>query len=196
MRYFNMLVAVAALATCSHPQNPERLASLDDQVTGSLRPTDRVFLKDDPAARVACHADAQCPTGALCHPQRNVCFTASPPPQMVKIEVTCPLVPLYFASDSTALPPEARDWIDHDAECLKVRGAHAVVLTGFSDEAGPADYNLALSRRRAETVRAALAGRGLSVDVTVKAMGEKEPLLQGSSAHDYAYNRRVELESR
>jgi hypothetical protein len=196
MRYFISVVVVAALTTCTHPQNPERRSSLDDQVTGALQPTDRVFLKDDPMARVACRADAQCPMGALCHPQRNVCFTAFPPPQMVKLDVTCPLVPLYFAFDSTVLVPEARDWIDRDAECLKVRRARTVVLTGFADEIGPADYNVDLSRRRAEVVRAALAGRGVTVDVSVKAMGEKEPLLKGENAHDYAYNRRVELESR
>ena len=86
-RMRNMVLAscVALLGlSCSHPQNPERKDPLTDQVTGSLQPTDRVFLKDDPARRIACVADAQCPQSALCHPEKRVCFTSYPEMQMTE----------------------------------------------------------------------------------------------------------------
>ena len=120
-----VLVSCVALVglSCSHPQNPERKDPLTDQVTGALQPTDRVFLKDDPASRVACSADAQCPAGALCYPGKRVCFTSYPEMELTKIEGSCPLVPLYFAYDSTDLVPEAQRWVDYDARCLKERGA-------------------------------------------------------------------------
>jgi outer membrane protein OmpA-like peptidoglycan-associated protein len=196
MRTFVALGVAFLGLSCSHPQNQERKDPLTDQVTGALQPTDRAFLKDDPATRVACKADDQCPQGAMCHPQRQVCFTSYPDMRMTKIEVTCPLVPLYFAVDSTALVPEAQKWVEHDAMCLKARGAKAVVLKGYADARGEEGYNEALSRRRAEAVKAALADKGLTVDVSVQGEGESDPVLMGSSEHDYAYNRRVELKSK
>ncbi|HEY2744077.1 MAG TPA: OmpA family protein [Polyangia bacterium] len=193
-----MLASCLALLglSCSHPQNPERKDALNDQVSGALQPTDRAFLKDDPATRVVCRADADCPQGAMCHPARQVCFTTYPEMEVTKIEVTCPLVPLYFAVDSTALVPEAQKWVDYDAGCLRQRGAARVELKGFSDARGDADYNADLSRRRAETVRDALSARGVTIDVAVRAEGATDPILHGTSEHDYAYNRRVELKSK
>jgi Cys-rich repeat protein len=191
-----LLSSLALLGvSCSHPQNPERKDPLAERVTGPLQPTDRVFLRNDPASRVACRADADCPTGALCHPGRKVCFTSYPEVELTKIEVSCPLVPLYFAVDSTDLVPEAQTWVDHDAACLKARGARRVVLTGYSDARGDEAYNEALSRRRAEAVKDAFARRGVGIDVEVKAAGATAPILHGHSEHDYAYNRRVELHS-
>ncbi|MCA1663108.1 MAG: OmpA family protein [Myxococcales bacterium] len=191
----SLLVSCAALLglSCSHPQNPERKDPLTDQVTGALQPTDRVFFKDDPATRVACRADAQCPQGALCHPERRVCFTSYPEMELTKIEGSCPLVPLYFAYDSTDLVPEAQRWVDYDARCLKERGARGVELEGYADARGDASYNAELSRRRAEVVKAALAQRALGIDVAIRGAGEST-LIRGKTEHDYAYNRRVELE--
>ena len=189
------LVAWVGLS-CSHPQNPERKDPLTDQVTGSLQPTDRVFLKDDPARRIACSADAQCPKGALCHPEKRLCFTSYPEMQMTKLVGECPLVPLYFAFDSTALVPEAERWVAYDADCLRERGAKAVVLEGHADVRGAPAYNQELSERRAQAVKDALAGRGVTVDVAVRGEGTSDPVLGGTTEHDYAYNRRVELKSK
>ena len=190
-----MGVALLGLS-CSHPQNPERKDPLADEVTGSLQPTARVFFADDPASRVRCDADAQCPKGALCSPERKVCFTSYPGPPVTKLVGECPLVPLYFAFDSTELVPEAQRWVDYDASCLKERGARSVVLQGNADARGSAAYNEDLSRRRAAAVKDALAQRGTTIDVVLRAEGENDPVLQGKSEHDYAYNRRVELHSR
>ena len=93
----------------------------------------------------------------MCHPERKVCFTTYPEMELTKIDVTCPLVPLYFAFDSTALVLVARQkWVDYDAGCLKQRGAHRVETEGFADARGDSAYNEDLSRRRAEAVRQAL----------------------------------------
>jgi len=192
-----MASCVALLGlSCSHPQNPERKDPLTDQVTGSLQPTDRAFLKDDPARRVACAADAQCPQGALCHPEKRICFTSYPGTRMTKLVGTCPLVPLYFAFDSTALVPEAERWVAYDADCLKEQGAKSVVLEGHADVRGDASYNQDLSERRAQAVKDALGERGVTVDVAVRGQGTSDPVLKGTTEHDYAYNRRVELKSK
>lgn len=188
---------VLLFAACSHPQNLERKDALNDQVSGAMQPTARVFLKDDPAARVSCRADGDCPRGALCHPQRNVCFTGAPEMEMTKLDANaCPLVPLYFEFDSTELVAPARAWVSHDARCLRDSGAERVVLTGFADVRGDPAYNVDLSRRRAEAVKAALKQRGVDVPVVVRGEGATRDVGGGTSEHDLAYNRRVELESK
>jgi outer membrane protein OmpA-like peptidoglycan-associated protein len=195
MRYL-MVASVAWLSfACSHPQNPERKDPLTEQVTGTMQPVAKAFLKDDPAAKVSCRADADCPLGALCYPGRDVCFSAYPTMSMMKVEVDCPLVPLYFAFDSAELVPEAKTWVDHDAQCLFVKGSKQVVAEGYADARGDSAYNTDLSRRRAEAVKEALAARGLAVRVAVRGEGERDPVLKGTTEHDYAYNRRVELKA-
>lgn len=196
MRTLIALCAGTLLGACSHPQNLERKDPLADEVTGVLQPTDRVFFKDDAAARVACRSDDQCPAGAYCHPLRNICFTGAPQMQMTKLdEGGCSLVPLYFRFDSDELVPTAHAWVDHDANCLAAQGASRVVLRGYADERGDKNYNVELSRRRAQAVKAALSERGLDVDVAVRAEGATDDVGKGTSEHDYAYNRRVELEA-
>ena len=198
MRVVVLLASCVSLlgVSCSHAQNPERKDPLADEATGALQPTARVFLKDDPASRVRCDGDADCPHGALCEPDRKMCFTSYPGPSVTRLVGECALVPLYFAFDSTELVPEAQRWIDYDALCLRERGAKRVVLEGHADARGPASYNEDLSRRRAAAVETALAARGVDVDVSHRASGETDPVLHGTTEHDYAYNRRVELDSK
>ncbi len=188
-------MVVVAGGACSHRQNPERKDPLTDEVTGALQPTDRAFLAGDPAARLACWSDSQCPLGAKCLPDRHVCFAGDPAQNMTKVPGECALVPLYFAFDSDALVPEARRWVEYDARCLRSRGAGRVVLRGYADERGDPGYNVDLSRRRAETVRRALAGEGVEVEVAVRGEGATDPVLAGTSEHDYASDRRVELDA-
>ena len=194
MRKLLLVGAALLVAACSHPQNPERKDPLTDQVTGSLRPTDPAFNQGDPAASIACKADRDCPTSAMCQPDRHVCFTTYPDMQTTKLAgPSCPLVPLYFAFDSTELVPEAKQWVQHDADCLRARGVSRVHLDGYADERGDADYNRALSTKRAQAVKDALTDKGVTIDVVVRGAGATNPVLSGTSEHDFAYNRRVEL---
>jgi phosphate transport system substrate-binding protein len=72
-----------------------------------------------------------------------------------------------------------------------------LVLAGFSDGSGAADVNLALSKNRADAVRAALMA--LAPDLTeaqlpqVKAFGEALPMACDTTATGRQINRRVEL---
>ena len=55
-------------------------------------------------------------------------------------------------------------------------GVTELSVTGHADRAGPAEYNLRLSIRRAESVRTWLTGRGmLPSDISVAGRGEAEP---------------------
>lgn len=105
-----------------------------------------------------------------------------------------------FAPGNAGLDAQSRANLLQLARWLRdgeLDGQH-LVLTGFSDGIGSAADNLALSRRRAESVRDALLailGDSLPPDVTlsVEAYGEALPVLCDDSQWGRDTNRRVEL---
>jgi len=70
------------------------------------------------------------------------------------------------------------------------------IIEGHTDTTGPAEYNLALSRRRAESVRSWLAS-SLSLGtgrIEIRAYGETSPLVSAAGTKEQqAINRRVEI---
>jgi OOP family OmpA-OmpF porin len=101
---------------------------------------------------------------------------------------------LFFDLDSAQLTPEARDIVQSAADTAKKGNYTRFILTGHADRAGSADYNLALSRRRADAVKDALVGLGLPAgEITVEAKGEAEPLVPTADGVQEPQNRRVEI---
>ena len=69
-------------------------------------------------------------------------------------------------------------------------------LVGHTDTQGAAEYNLGLSRRRAERLREWFLARS-DLDagrIETRGLGESDPLLDGDSEAEHACNRRVELQ--
>jgi outer membrane protein OmpA-like peptidoglycan-associated protein len=84
-----------------------------------------------------------------------------------------------FAFDSSDLDARARRVVERMAFVLNHPRAasRTVILEGHADAIGTAAYNLALSRRRAETVARELIGQGVRRDrITVEAYGESRPI--------------------
>ncbi len=105
-----------------------------------------------------------------------------------------------FRDGAAELDAQSRSNVELLADQLEA-GAfddHRLVFVGFSDGQGSARANLALARRRAETVReAVLAAAPLAdrrrVAATVDAFGEAMPLACDDSDWGRAVNRRVEV---
>jgi OOP family OmpA-OmpF porin len=71
-------------------------------------------------------------------------------------------------------------------------GAVSISATGHADRAGPEDYNMALSLRRADSVREALIAGGVAADkITVAGRGESEPAVPTPDGVKEQANRRV-----
>lgn len=110
---------------------------------------------------------------------------------------------VYFGLSSARLSPTAEAGLDVAlAEIRRVAAAGAAVaieIRGHADRAGAADRNHALSRARAETVRAALAAR-LDADTPhlflISAMGETAPAIDTADGVAEPMNRRVEIRVR
>jgi len=201
MRIPTILASLLFVPACAATQASN--AEDTPAATARLEPTDRTFLKEDPVAARSCHGDGDCPTGALCHPSANRCFSSHPLPRMLDVGYTrgndsraarsCVLVPVYFAYDDVTLVDEAGRWLEHDKHCLDAQKPHRIILTGHADARGDPQYNAELSRRRGEVVKSFLKDQGVDVPVDVVGMGAEEPLRNGKTEHDYAYNRRVEI---
>jgi OOP family OmpA-OmpF porin len=73
-------------------------------------------------------------------------------------------------------------------------GTVNISATGHADRSGSEDYNMALSLRRADSVREALIAGGVSPDaITVAGRGESEPAVPTPDGVKEQANRRVEI---
>ncbi len=97
----------------------------------------------------------------------------------------------YFDFNESALTTEATAALARDADCLKKVG-RAVTLVGHTDPRGTQEYNLALSEKRAQSVRDHL-GR-LGVDGTKLSVLPRGSLdAKGTDEPSWAQDRRVDF---
>ncbi len=100
--------------------------------------------------------------------------------------------PLIFPFDSTDLSPEARDTLLSVGRELNDLGVDQALVYGYTDNVGPALYNVTLSRRRAEKVARAIVDGGYPAHrVTVKGLGASLPIADNGTALGRSQNRRV-----
>ena len=101
---------------------------------------------------------------------------------------------LFFDAGSARLSAHSLAILDNAARAIETLDARRIELVGHSDRVGSRRANLALSRRRAEAVKAALVERGVPAErLIVTALGEDRPLLETADDVAEPQNRRVEL---
>lgn len=101
---------------------------------------------------------------------------------------------ILFDSAKSDLRPAAITNLDRLAVILKKYPETNILIEGHTDSQGSADYNLELSRNRAQSVANQLAAQ--SVDATrfsLMGYGESQPVADNSTALGRQQNRRVEL---
>jgi OOP family OmpA-OmpF porin len=102
-----------------------------------------------------------------------------------------------FDFDRAEISSDARRILDDIATSMQRPEAQRLrlILTGNTDALGGESYNNRLSERRAEAVRAYLAGKGIGADrLTPRAAGEGNPVASNSNPEGRATNRRVLIE--
>ncbi len=101
---------------------------------------------------------------------------------------------VYFAFDSSALTPEARQVLTRKVEVLRKYPQVKLVIEGHCDERGTAEYNLALGERRAQAAAQYLSNLGIGSDrLSTVSYGKERPLDPGHSEAAWAKNRRDEF---
>ena len=97
---------------------------------------------------------------------------------------------VYFAFDSSALSSEAVAALDSQAAWLKSHKNVNVVIQGYCDKRGTAEYNLALGERRAEAVKQYLVSQGVCAKRIATVSYGKEYAFPGDTEEAYAKSRR------
>ena len=97
---------------------------------------------------------------------------------------------VYFAFDSSALSSEAVAALDTQAAWLKKNKKVNVVVQGYCDKRGTAEYNLALGERRAEAVKQYLVSQGVCASRIATVSYGKEYAFPGDTEEAYAKSRR------
>ena len=101
-----------------------------------------------------------------------------------------------FKTNSAKLSPEAATALDSFvAANLTNSKRYFISLMGYTDHVGSVDYNLALSRRRAEAVQAFLIGKHNvpTFRVQIVGFGKDNPVDTGKGREARAKNRRVDV---
>ncbi len=100
---------------------------------------------------------------------------------------------IAFESNSAVLTPKGRAVIDKVIPALKRSPDAVVEIGGHTDSYGDPDYNLQLSRTRAESVRQYLADHGVTNRLTAVGYGASRPLSQDRTRAASKKNRRIEF---
>jgi outer membrane protein OmpA-like peptidoglycan-associated protein len=102
---------------------------------------------------------------------------------------------LLFTSGQTVLQPESHKVLDEVVGILKAYPTNEVMVEGHTDNIGNAEYNLQLSRLRAEHVRDYFVKTGGfdRARFRVVGYGQTQPIADNKTRSGRAQNRRVEV---
>lgn len=101
---------------------------------------------------------------------------------------------VYFDFDKSLVKPEFHSTIQKHAEFMMQHKDVVETLEGNADERGSSEYNLALSSRRANSVRKALELAGVSpAQIKTVSLGEQKPRELCHEERCWKENRRVDF---
>ena len=118
------------------------------------------------------------------------------PATVVKYEKNTMSASALFDHDKSTLKDEGKTALHALDESIKARGASVVDINviGHTDSDGTEEYNMALSIRRAESVRDYMASEGVDAAIIdVSGEGESNPIASNASKEGRAENRRVDI---
>lgn len=100
---------------------------------------------------------------------------------------------IEFESNTTTMTPRGRATVDQLITLLRRTPHTTIEIGGHTDKYGEPDYNLQLSRRRAEAVRHYFISHGLTNQFTAVGYGASRPLSAAQTRAGFQHNRRIEL---
>lgn len=101
---------------------------------------------------------------------------------------------VFFDWDRSNLSQQAQVTLQQASDTYKARGAVRITATGHTDTSGPENYNMALSLRRANTVKDALVRNGVPANaIDAVGVGEARLMVPTGDGVREPQNRRVEI---
>ncbi len=118
------------------------------------------------------------------------------PIELAKLEpkVTIPLNNIFFDFDKFVLRPESFPELNRLAELLEEHPSINIEVSGHTDNVGTDEYNLRLSKNRAEKVTQYLLQKGITKErIKATSYGESRPVDTNATKEGRQKNRRVEF---
>lgn len=101
---------------------------------------------------------------------------------------------VYFDTNKSNIKGTSVETLNKLSGILKEYPKTVILVEGHTDSAGTDEYNLGLSKLRAESVTNYLISQGIEADrFTTKWYGESQPVADNSTAEGKSKNRRVEI---
>lgn len=101
---------------------------------------------------------------------------------------------IFFDYDSYALRPEGETAAQKAASYLTAHPDIKVVIGGYCDERGSAEYNLALGENRANSAKTALVNAGVAASrIRVVSFGKEKQFCSEATESCYQQNRRAQF---
>ena len=121
-------------------------------------------------------------------------FVLYPIKQIINQQVSVRLNNIFFDFNSAKLRPESYPELNRFARFLKQHPDLLVEISGHTDNIGSAEYNMKLSKRRAEAVKQYLVSQGCNPkQLVVKGYGYTRPVSSNKTEQGRQQNRRVEF---
>jgi len=119
------------------------------------------------------------------------------PPIQLDESKTIEFKNVLFDFDQSLITSESEKELNEVAKAMKRKSSWIIEVIGHTDIMGSAEYNVGLSRKRAEAVVDYLKQKGISADrLSIKYLGSSTPIANNESAEGRSLNRRVEFEIR
>jgi outer membrane protein OmpA-like peptidoglycan-associated protein len=118
------------------------------------------------------------------------------PIELVKVEkdVMLTLNNIFFDYNKSVLKPESFPELDRLVKLMDGQATMEVEISGHTDPAGPADYNMKLSEKRANSVASYLIDKGIVKGrIKVTFFGESRLIDKSNTPEGNKKNRRVEF---
>lgn len=143
----------------------------------AVAPSTVVTQAPAPAPMPAPVVEPPAPAPMVQAPAPQPVVVAAPQPRRVSYEAES-----LFGFDATTLRPEGRQGLDSFASELDGANFETVKVEGHTDRLGTAEYNQALSLRRAEAVKEHLvrSGRIDPAKISAVGLGETQPVTQAA----------------
>jgi len=129
--------------------------------------------------------------GVVSHKDMNLA-----PIEVARVEpkATISLNNVFFDFAKAELKPESFPELGRIVDLMKQQPTIEVEIAGHADATGPEDYNLILSKFRADKVAGYLIEKGVARErITITHFGESKPAVDNSTPENRRKNRRVEF---